>query len=572
MKKALLLSILFIMLAAGCDAIPEVLHVDESGAVVQQLSDLTIDPPGLVQDNTDLVSGSGNCAECHTGLKAAANACQGCHEDLVGDFSDISFDTLWRASMMAHSAKDPYWQASVSTETAEFPELTQEIAERCSRCHMPLAHFDAIANGETPLILGQGFLDLAHELHDLAMDGVSCNLCHQIQRDGFGEPGSFSGQYVIDSERRDFGDRVSFGPLPITEGYAKLMQLAIGYKPIPSGHSDDAELCGTCHNLYTPYLNNAGEIVGEFPEQTVHLEWVNSSYADETCMDCHMPLVQDTPVSSLSTDSQSYMRLHTFTGANAFMLNLLQENAEEIGITAEQTHMDGAIGRVESQLAFDANKEIRMGDVFSRDNTMTVEISLSNDNGHKRPTGFPSRRIWIHFKAMDANGEVFFESGAWDDNGYIQGNDNDIDPALYEPHYQVIDSPEQVQIYEAIMHNTENEVTTTLLRAAGYLKDNRLLPAGFPVDDPPEDIAPRGTVEQDEDFLPRTDMINYVLDTNGHPGPYTIEVELLYQSIGYRWAENLRKYSTPERDQFFHYFDAADRTPILVGVTRFTGE
>ncbi len=69
---------------------------------------------------------------------------------------DLSFDTLWRASMMAHAAKDPYWQATVSTETEEFPELTEVIADKCASCHMPLAHFDATVNGETPLDRGRG--------------------------------------------------------------------------------------------------------------------------------------------------------------------------------------------------------------------------------------------------------------------------------------------------------------------------------------------------------------------------------------------------------------------------------
>ncbi len=107
---------------------------------------------------------------------------------------------------------------------------------------------------------------------------------------------------------------------------------------------------------------------------------------------------------------------------------------------------------------------------------------------------------------------MIFESGAVDELGFIQGNDNDTDAALYEPHYQVIDSPDQVQIYETIMHTTENEVTTTLLLAAGYLKDNRLLPSGFPLDDPPVDIAPYGAVTEDPDFVGGHDTVRYIIE------------------------------------------------------------
>jgi hypothetical protein len=129
-----------------------------------------------------------------------------------------------------------------------------------------------------------------------------------------------------------------------------------------------------------------------------------------------------------------------------------------------------------------------------------------------------------------------------------------------------------VQIYETILHTTENEVTTTLLKTEGYLKDNRLLPAGFPARNPPADIAPKGAALEDEDFLPRKDTINYLIDLSGHPGPYHIQVELLYQSIGYRWAENLREYSTIESELFFSYYDRADLTPIVLATTHATVE
>ena len=75
---------------------------------------------------------------------------------------------------------------------------------------------------------------------------------------------------------------------------------------------------------------------------------------------------------------------------------------------------------------------------------------------------------------LDADGLLIFESGGWLPDGSIAGNDNDADPSQVEPHYKAIVSPGQVQIYEAILRDSEGAVTTSLLRAAGYLKDNRL--------------------------------------------------------------------------------------------------
>ena len=61
----------------------------------------------------------------------------------------------------------------------------------------------------------------------------------------------------------------------------------------------------------------------------------------------------------------------------------------------------------------------------------------------------------------------------------IAGNDNDADAAAFEPHYDEITAPDQVQIYEPILGDRDGMPTTGLLTATQYLKDNRLLPRGF---------------------------------------------------------------------------------------------
>ena len=80
---------------------------------------------------------------------------------------------------------------------------------------------------------------------------------------------------------------------------------------------------------------------------------------------------------------------------------------------------------------------------------------------------------------QDRDGRTIFESGALNPDGSIVGNDNDADPHRYEPHYREITSPEQVEIFEPILGDAHGNVTTGLLSAVGYLKDNRLLPSGF---------------------------------------------------------------------------------------------
>jgi hypothetical protein len=191
-------------------------------------------------------------------------------------------------------------------------------------------------------------------------------------------------------------------------------------------------------------------------------------------------------------------------------------------------------------------------------------VIVETQVGHKFPTGFPSRRAWLHFTVQDASGQVIFESGAANLGGSIVGNDNDTNPANYEPHYTTIDSTDQVQIYEAIMQDTEGEVTTTLLRGATYAKDNRLLPLGFEKDSAQENIAVHGLAVDDEDFLGGGDKIQYGVDVSGAEGPFTVTVELLSQSVGYRWADNLHHYQAPEIDRFLDYYEKVPNLPVVV--------
>src|SRR5690606_22987753 len=55
-------------------------------------------------------------------LFAASDACLACHNGLVTPSGeDVSIGSQWRASIMANSARDPYWQAAVRREIMDFP-------------------------------------------------------------------------------------------------------------------------------------------------------------------------------------------------------------------------------------------------------------------------------------------------------------------------------------------------------------------------------------------------------------------------------------------------------------------
>jgi len=175
-----------------------------------------------------------------------------------------------------------------------------------------------------------------------------------------------------------------------------------------------------------------------------------------------------------------------------------------------------------------------------------------------------SYRPWLHVTVRDGNNRIVFESGAVDAEGRIAGNDSDTDPKRFEPHYAEVRDAGQVQIYKAIMSDSNGGVTTGLLQAVRYLKDNRLLPRGFNNKTAGADIAVAGEASADADFGGGADRIRYSIDVNNAQGPFRVEAALCYQPIGYRWAMNLKNYDAEEPKRFTRYYATAASSSTVV--------
>lgn len=503
----------------------------------------------------DLFSTSGSCALCHTNMEDDSGA-------------DVSNDSFWRATMMANAARDPYWQATVRSEVMGLPDLASIIEGKCVTCHMPMARTSAVSQGETSVMFGEeGFLNSQNDLHTLAMDGVSCAVCHQIREDGLGTEETFSGGFKIDDELRS-PDRLVFGPYKVEDSLARIMQASSGYRPVQGLHLTKSELCASCHTLYTPFVDAADEIAGLFPEQVPYFEWYYSSYRrTQACQDCHMPEADGgVKISIMSDTLRSPFAVHSFVGGNAYMLGILDEFGDELGVTASSENFDAAIERTLNQLQ-NNSATVEFKDVHLSGTRIIADVVVRNLAGHKFPTGYPSRRTWLHLTILNSSGQIVFESGGFNEDGSIIGNDNDADPEQVEQHYLAIVDQDQVQIYEAIMENTEGKITTTLMRAAAYRKDNRLLPDGFEKEAPYEDIAVRGSAMEDDDFQGGGDSIQYAVDIGSAAGPLTIKVELLYQTISFRWADNLRGKDADEIQRFLRYMDTVPNLPVVIAST-----
>jgi hypothetical protein len=498
----------------------------------------------------------GTAPQPHVGTLFQSSAeCMACHNGLVTPAGeDVSFGTLWRASMMAHSARDPYWHAGVRREVTDHPKAQAAIENECSRCHMPMAHVQQHALGRRQEVFanlpGPGTTP-----DPLAVEGVSCALCHQISSDALGSKASFTGGFVVDTTTPLEHRRV-FGPYEVDRGKTALMRSATGLNPTTSAHLQQSEVCATCHTLYTHALDEAGQSPGEFPEQMPYQEWLHSEFRNtQSCQTCHMPEVnQPTPITSVLGEPREGLSRHDFRGANFFMLGVLNRFRGALGVVARPAEMDAAVVRTKAFLQSSAAAVWIERAEFVRDR-LEAEVVVRNLAGHKLPTAYPSRRAWLRIVVRDGAGRVVFSSGEVQPNGAIAGNDNDRDGTRFEPHYREIRSEEEVQIYEPIMGTSAGAVTTGLLSAVSYLKDSRILPRGFEKKTAPADVAVHGDALADPDFIAGEDRVRYSIDAKGAQGPFTIDVQLWYQSIAYRWKENLKPYTSAEPQRFVSYYE-----------------
>jgi len=492
-----------------------------------------------------------------------ASTCEGCHGyDSNGyamvDFfgNDVNIHDDWRASMMANSAKDPFWRAKVSHELLSTPEeFSEDIQTKCTSCHAPMGHYTAILRGHEHYTME----DLLQDT--IGLDGVSCGSCHKIAEEQIGE--LHSGNINFDT------NRVIYGPYPLP--FAGPMEEFVGFEPLFGNHISDAGLCASCHTLLTEPISTDGQLIGTtFVEQATYHEWLNSAYETEnvTCQECHLPQLEESVVISANykfLEGRSPYGLHEMAGANTFMLRLMKQYREALDIDALPEHFDESI---DATFAMLQDKSLDM-EVFSQgveDDTARFELKLVNKAGHKFPSGYPSRRLFIELVLTTENGDTLFHSGGFDENYELPGEEG------VEPHYDMINDPAQVQIYEMAAGDDQGDFTVVLEHAYSMLKDNRLPPLGFTLDDPVYDTTRIvGAAATDENFNYEdgvegsgSDRLRYHIATQGYVGPVQLKARAYYHSLPPRWVNPIFEASSPAIDTFHAMFTSVDNAPVLV--------
>ncbi|HSR50279.1 MAG TPA: hypothetical protein VLV83_05585 [Acidobacteriota bacterium] len=345
-------------------------------------------------------------------------------------------------------------------------------------------------------------------------------------------------------------------------------------------------------------------------EQATYLEWENSDFAytdgvQQSCQDCHMPgglhtLDGDVGIEQLRTQIATIQdsnypqaehmasaheldvpvrddyRRHEFVGLNVFLVEMFDQFESILGL--DQTdYMTGA-GNGDEFAIQNMVRQARQDtadigvEVLSVENGVAeVSVTVTNKVGHRLPSGVGFRRVFLEVLLLDGEGEnerVLWGSGRTNSVGVIVGADGspldtefldhpdpESDIPLYQKHHRVVDSQDQVQIYEELVLNAQKKFTTSFVHRDDHPKDNRLLPVGsINPDTQPEAFrrrfgdseeirafmkatVPEGEAANDPDFVPGGDSTLYrvQLPPGADPKRLKVKATLYSQSIPPYW-------------------------------------
>ena len=499
---------------------------------------------------------SDTCERCHD---ASPNA-----EALWTETGeDASPHGTWKGTVMANAFFDPYWRAQVARELSVAPpEKHAEIEALCTRCHTPAAVHEARLSGEALPRMADLIPDPA------AHEGVTCTVCHRMTGEGLGDKSTMDGNLPMDLELNLYGpypDPVQ-GPMAAMTGY----DIQFGQ------HMVESALCGTCHTLETAHAPGAKP----FLEQSPYLEWRNSVYSYETeatdesrsCQDCHMVGMGDMKMAHNPggfdfpfLNKREDVRSHAIVGGNAFLLDMLAIGKETLGVLSPLESLAQTAALTRRQLEHrTANLDVENARIEGTQ--IKFDLAVENLAGHKLPSAYPSRRVWLEVK-IETGRKTWFASGVADEGGRIMPRGS----SRLIPHYDHITKASQVQIYQTIALDEHGKETTLLTSMAAIGKDNRLLPKGWKLDGPHSDQTNPVGIGEDKDFTGGSDHVHFEVELPAdlqNAGLHIVSARLLYQTIPPGWADAHRDTDIPESEIFIKLYDQVPTRYEVLASTR----
>ena len=526
------------MMTAGC------------GSAVSKIPQANL--PTAVAANTQEFAGVQVCSRCHSANATIMRDSKGRDVSPIGE---------WQVSMMGLAARDPYFLAALAREQRTRPAQREAIDDLCLRCHAPVGHAAARLAGQR-LALAD-LLNSPTTFAALAREGVTCVGCHAAKPDGLGEPASFNGKLSLRT------DRVVFGLLaaPMIAAMEQMIQM----RAERGAHMGRSALCGSCHTVEVPGV--AGD---QILEQGTYLEWRASGFSTELaaptsyaaeCQACHMPATdQDGDAFSTAMSTRPtiaplrspYAR-HALVGGSAYLLQSLAPFAAWLGAGVSAADLQSAALRSTTLLQSAAKLSIEVADAADARGAINVAIRVENLTGHKLPTGYPSRRMWLHVQALDRRGRIVFESGAHRD-GHIVGVDGHGETVV--PDVARVTAGGPPSIWQAVPVGADARVTHLQLGVAKFAKDNRILPLGWRSADADPRLTPIGVANAAQHQAGAATVRVILPDT-----AVMITAELLYQAIPPATIASYDPSSDPLAARF-RMITAAPPIPTVMAVAK----
>ena len=385
----------------------------------------------------------------------------------------------------------------------------------------------------------------------LAHDGVSCTLCHQISSEKLGTPESFVGGFVVAG--RQPSPRPIFGPFEVEKGLTTVMRSSAEFQPTQGdAHPAVGAVRHVPHAHHEGARTRRARSIGELPEQVLYQEWQHSAFATRTA---ELPVVSHAGGRAADADHVGARRAARGIRAAHVRRRQLLHAADAQPVSA----------------SISASRRCRRSSTRRRARTIAEPPVADGDRvGRARGDGGgPARRRRRRPEpdrpqAADrrirragpgctspsaiATARSVFESGAITPSGLIQGNDNDADAdevraALHG------DPPARSGADLRVGHGRPGG------RADDGAADGRPVSQGQPAaaarlrqERPPTRTCRSSARPRGCRLRGRRRSRALLGRCRRRHGPFQVDVELRFQPIAFRWAQNLKPYDAPETE------------------------
>ncbi|HEX8635606.1 MAG TPA: hypothetical protein VF703_15775 [Pyrinomonadaceae bacterium] len=343
---------------------------------------------------------------------------------------------------------------------------------------------------------------------------------------------------------------------------------------LPPVNRETAQSCQQCH------------MPGRYPSKTgEQLKFKIASIEDET-----FPAVE-----FRAPDEEIHLRVrggnaegdysrHTLVGLNLFVMEMFNQFSAPLGISSVNYSGNSApffdpmatygnpvpsmlvTKKAALEMARNETAQVEVGALKRTPKGLSAQVKVTNLAGHRFPSGVSFRRAFIEFR-VNVGGKPYWVSGATNDKGVIgiwkgaqfkplitESFAKTTNPQqLFQPHYDIINSESQVQIYEELVRDANGNFTTSFLSLADQVKDNRLMPQGWREDGPDaKHTAPGGVSKATNPGYfdgSGTDVVTYEVPLDaGITAPVTVSAAIYYQTIPPYYLE--QRYANAPNGQF----------------------